>query len=63
MQYLEFREEGWSQGSDTFESDVKQFKQQLAASGMRWTLDNANRMLVIRAAALGHDFHTLWLAA
>lgn len=63
MQYLEFREEGWPLGSGTVESGVKQFKQRLAGSGMRWTLDNANRMLVIRAAVLGHDFHTLWLAA
>jgi hypothetical protein len=30
---------------------------------MRWHLDNANQMLVIRAAVLGNDFHTLWDAA
>ena len=63
MQYLEFREEGWPLGSGTVESGVKQFKQRLTAAGMRWNPDNANRMLVIRAAVLGDDFDTLWQAA
>jgi len=63
MQYLEFREEGWPIGSGTVESGVKQFKQRLTGTGMRWNADNANRMLVIRAAALGKDFATLWAAA
>jgi hypothetical protein len=30
---------------------------------MRWHLDNANRMLVIRSAVLGNDFHHLWNVA
>jgi hypothetical protein len=63
MQYLEFREEGLPIGSGTVESGVKQFKQRLSGAGMRWHLDNANQMLVIRAAVLGNDFHTLWDAA
>lgn len=63
MQYLEFREEGLPIGSGTVESGVKQFKQRLSGTGMRWHLDNANRMLIIRAAVLGKDFHTLWHAA
>lgn len=63
MQYLEFREEGLPIGSGTVESGVKQFKQRLAGTGMRWHLDNAHRMLIIRAAVLGNDFHTLWRAA
>jgi hypothetical protein len=63
MQYLEFRKEGWPIGSGTVESGVKQFKQRLTGTGMRWTLDNANRMLVIRAAVLGDDFDALWHAA
>ena len=63
MQYLEFREEGLPIGSGTVESGVKQFKQRLSGTGMRWHLDNANRMLIIRAAVLGNDFHTLWRAA
>ena len=50
MQYLEFREEGLPIGSGTVESGVKQFKQRLSATGMRWHLDNANRMLIIRSA-------------
>jgi hypothetical protein len=63
MQYLEFREEGLPIGSGTVESGVKQFKQRLSGTGMRWHLDNANRMLIIRAAVLGNEFHTLWNAA
>lgn len=63
MQYLEFREEGWPIGSGTVESGVKQFKQRLTGTGMRWNADNAQRMLVIRAAVLGNEFHALWAAA
>jgi len=63
MQYLAFREEGLPIGSGTVESGVKQFKQRLSGTGMRWLSDNLNRMLVIRAAVLGNDFHTLWHAA
>jgi hypothetical protein len=63
MQYLEFREEGFPIGSGTVESGVKQFKQRLSGSGMRWKADNAHRMLAIRAAVLGVDFATLWRAA
>jgi hypothetical protein len=59
-QYLEFREEKWPIGSGTVESGVKQFKLRLTGVGMRWNEDNANRMLVIRAAVLGNDFHDLW---
>jgi hypothetical protein len=63
MHYLEFREEGFPIGSGTVESGVKQFKQRLSGTGMRWKRDNANRMLVIRAAVLSHAFHDLWAAA
>lgn len=63
MQYLEFREEGLPIGSGTVESGVKQFKQRLCGTGMRWRWENVNRMLVIRSAVLGNDFHNLWAAA
>jgi hypothetical protein len=63
MQYLEFREEGFPIGSGTVESGVKPFKQRLCGTGMRWKADNANRMLVIRAAVLGDDFQQLWQQA
>jgi len=43
MQYLEFREEGLPIGSDTVESGVKQFKQRLTGTGMRWNAGNATR--------------------
>ena len=63
MQYLEFREEGFPIGSGTVESGVKQFKQRLTGTGMRWNPLNAQHMLVIRAAALSDDFDRLWDAA
>ena len=63
MQYLEFREGGFPIGSGTIESGVKQFKQRLCGAGMRWNADNANQMLVIRAAVLADDFDDLWDAA
>ena len=60
MQYLEFREEGLPIGSGTVESGVKQFKHRLCGTGMRWEEDNANRMIILRSAILGHDFDNLW---
>jgi hypothetical protein len=63
MQYLEFREQGFPIGSGTVESGVKQFKQRLTGSGMRWNAHNADRMLTIRAAALSNSFDALWSAA
>jgi hypothetical protein len=50
MQYFAFREQGLPIGSGTVESGVKQFKQRLTATGMRWNKPNADRMIVIRAA-------------
>lgn len=63
MQYQQFREDGFPIGSGTVESAVKQFKQRLCGTGMRWEDDNANRMLVIRTAVLNSNFHDLWKAA
>lgn len=63
MTYLKFREDGLPIGSGTVESAVKQFKQRLSGTGMRWLPENVNRMLVIRASVLGNDFHSLWEAA
>lgn len=60
MQYLEFRENGLPIGSGTVESGVKQYKQRLCGTGMRWNNDNAQHMLVIRSASLSNQFDTLW---
>jgi hypothetical protein len=63
MQYQEFRENGYPIGSGTIESGIKQFKARLSAAGMRWSRPGAQRMLVLRAAVLGHDFDRLWRRA
>lgn len=63
MQYLEFREEGYPIGSGTVESGVKQFKQRLTGPGMRWDPQAAERMVILRAAILSHEFDALWDAA
>jgi len=60
MQYLEFRENGLPIGSGTVESGVKQYKQRLCGTGMRWNNDNAQRILVIRSATLSDTFDELW---
>jgi len=60
MQYLEFRENGLPIGSGTVESGVKQYKQRLCGTGMRWNPDHAQRMLVIRSASLSDEFDHLW---
>jgi len=60
MQYLEFRENGLPIGSGTVESGVKQYKQRLCGTGMRWNSDQAQRMLVIRSVTLSDEFDELW---
>lgn len=63
MQYQEFREDGWLIGSGPVESEIKQFKARLTGPGMRWSRPGAERMLLIRAAVLNHQFDALWAAA
>ena len=60
MQYLQFREDGLPIGSGTVESGVKQFKQRLCGTGMRWKLDQAKRMILLRAIVLGHQLDDHW---
>ncbi len=60
MQYQQFREHGYPIGSGTIESGIKQFKARLSGPGMRWSRPGAQRMLILRAAVLGHDFDRLW---
>lgn len=60
MQYHQFREEGLPIGSGTVESGVKQFKLRLCGTGMRWDEQNANIMLILRAAALSNEFDEVW---
>jgi hypothetical protein len=50
-------------GSGVIESGVKPFKQRFTGPGLRWKADPANRMLIVRAAVLGNDFHDLWQLA
>ena len=60
MRYLDFQEAGFPIGSGSVESEVKQFKQRLAASGMRWSRAGAQRMIPIRAAVLDNSFDARW---
>ena len=63
MRYLDFQEAGFPIGSGSVESAVKQFKQRLAAPGMRWSRAGAQRMLPIRAAVLDGSFDARWSQA
>jgi hypothetical protein len=60
MQYRAAREQGVPIGSGTVESGVKQYKQRLCGTGMRWNRDSAQQMLVIRSASLSDEFDALW---
>ena len=60
MQYLAFRENGVPISSGTVESGVKQYKQRLCGTGMRWNDDCAQRMLVIRSVSLSNEFDDFW---
>ena len=60
MHYRTFRDAGLPIGSGTVESGVKQFKQRLCGTGMRWNKANAEHMLTIRTAILSDDFDALW---
>ena len=63
MQYQAFHEEDRPLGSGTVESGIKRFKHRLCGAGMRWSRPAAERMLVVRAAVLSHNFDELWAAA
>jgi hypothetical protein len=63
MRYQEYREEGYPIGSGTVESGIKQFKSRLTGAGMRWSRRSAERMLVIRGAAMAGNFDELWAAS
>jgi len=63
MQYQQFREDGFPISSGSVESTVKQFKTRLSGPGMRWNLDAAQRMLLIRAAVLDGSFDERCLSA
>jgi hypothetical protein len=60
MRYLDFQEAGFPIGSGSVESEVKQFKQRLAAPGMHWSRPGAERMILIRAAVLDGSFDARW---
>ncbi len=63
MRYLDFQEAGFPIGSGSVESEVKQFKQRLTASGMHWSRPGAQRMIPIRAAVLDNSFDARWANA
>ena len=60
MNYLELREGHWLIGSGSVESEAKQFKHRLTASGMRWSRTGIENLIPIRAAVMGDRFHEIW---
>jgi hypothetical protein len=63
MRYRDFQEARFPIGSGSVESEVKQFKQRLAAPGMHWSRPGAERMIPIRAAVLDGSFDARWSQA
>lgn len=63
MDYPAYRAEGYPVGSGTTESGVKQYKQRLCGSGMRWSRTNLDGMIVLRSAAMAGTFDQRWAAA
>lgn len=60
MRSLDFREAGLPIASASVESEVKQFKQRLAAPAMRWSRPGVERMIPLRAAVLDGSFDRRW---
>jgi hypothetical protein len=63
MHYRDFQEARFPIGSGSVESEVKQFKQRLAAPGMRWSRPGVERLIPIRAAVLDGSFDARWSQA
>jgi hypothetical protein len=63
MDYPGYRAQGYPVGSGTTESGVKQYKQRLCGSGMRWARAGVDRMIVLRSAAMTGHFDQRWAAA
>jgi hypothetical protein len=63
MQYQELREGKYVIGSGMVESGCKQFKARFCGPGMRWKRFGIERLIPIRAAAMGGTFDSVWHAA
>ena len=62
MQYQELREDKYVIGSGMVESGGKQFKARFCGPGMRWNRSGLERLIPIRAAAMGGTFDSTWHA-
>lgn len=62
MDYPAFNALGYPLGSGTTESGVKQYKQRLCGTGMRWSRAGLERMMLLRSAALDNSFADHWAA-
>jgi hypothetical protein len=62
MDYATFNALGYPLGSGTTESGVKQYKQRLCGTGMRWSRADLERMILLRSAALDNSFADHWAA-
>ncbi len=63
MNYLQMREEEWPIGRGMVESGAKQFKARFSGPGMRWSRQNAENLLPVRAAVLSGRFDQMGDAA
>ena len=61
MRYAEFREQKLFVGSGVIEAGCKNVVgKRLKQSGMRWTVDGANKIIALRCAFLNTDFEDFW---
>ena len=63
MDYPRFNALAYPLGSGTIESGVKQYKQRLCGTGMRWSRTGLTRMICLRSAALNDSFASRCAAA
>jgi len=60
MHYQELREDHYVIGSGMVESGGKQFKARFCGPGMRWNRSGIERLIPVRAAAMGGTFDSMW---
>jgi predicted ATPase len=60
MRHAEFRRQGLFVGSGVAEAGKTVIGQRLKQSGMRWTVDEANAIIVLRCCQLSNRWEEFW---